>query len=105
MQIISLTVFLPHYITWAEMVDVASKVKLGKSSTGRFKAEHLLHGCPKLLHHFHFLFNGMLQHSFVPTDLLMGCITPIVKNPQGDLSDPASYRGITHSCLPAKLYE
>ena len=38
-------------------------------------------------------------------DFLKGTITPIVKNPQGDMSDPSNYRGITLGCLPAKLFE
>lgn len=55
--------------------------------------------------HFHLLFNGMLQHGYIPTEFLKGTITPIVKDSQGDISDPSNYRGITLSCLPAKLFE
>ena len=58
-----------------------------------------------LICHFHLLFNGLIQHGYVPTDFLKGTITPIIKNPQGDASDPSNYRGITLSCLPAKLFE
>ena len=32
-------------------------------------------------------------------------VTPIVKDSQGDVSDTSNYRGITLSCLPAKLFE
>ena len=34
-----------------------------------------------------------------------GTISPIVKDVQGDVSDPANYRGVTLGSLPAKLFE
>ena len=51
------------------------------------------------------ILSGMLQHSYVPSDFLSGVITPIVKDSQGDITSPSNYRGITLSCLPAKLFE
>ena len=55
--------------------------------------------------HLHLLFNSMLQHSYVPHDFLVGSLSPIFKDAQGDISSTANYRGITPSCLPAKLFE
>ena len=95
----------PFLLTWNDMIDIANKLKLGKSSSGRCRPEHIFHGCPSLLYHFHILFNGLIQHGYVPTEFLRGTITPIVKDSQGDLSDTANYRGITLSCLPAKMFE
>ena len=69
------------------------------------RPEHFIHGCPELLRHFHILFNGLIQHGFVPTNFLKGTISPIVKDTQGDVSDVNNYRGITLSSLPAKLFE
>ena len=96
---------MPYLISWSEMMDIVAKIKMGKSSSGMCKPEHVLFGSPLLICHFHLLFNGLIQHGYVPTDFLKGTITPIVKNPQGDVSDPSNYRGITLSCLPAKLFE
>ena len=93
------------YLSWSEMIDVASKVKIGKSTSGVIRPENILYGAPELMLHFHLLFNGMIQHSYVPTDFLHGVITPIVKDTKGDLADTANYRGITLSILPAKLFE
>ena len=87
------------------MLDIASKIKVGKSSAGLIKPEHFLCGPPDLLRHFHILFNGLIQHSYVPSEFLSGMITPIIKDSQGDVSSPSNYRGITLSCLPAKLFE
>ena len=95
----------PSYATWSEMMDIATKIEIGKATAGTFRPEHFLFGSPHLLRHFHMLFNGMLQHSYIPTDFLNGTITPVVKDAQGDVSTTSNYRGITLSCLPAKLFE
>ena len=87
------------------MLDLVTKIKVGKSSSGRCRPEHVFYGSPELLCHLHILFNGLMQHGYVPIDFLKGVITPIVKDNQGDLSCSANYRGITLSCLPAKLFE
>ena len=62
-------------------------------------------GVPNCLSTFKLLFNGMFQHSFVPTEFLKGTVSPIVKDTRGDVSAPSNYRGITLSVLPAKLFE
>ena len=98
-------VISPHFLSWSEMMDIVAKIKPGKSSSGTCKPEHILFGSPVLICHLQLLFNGLIQHGYAPTDFLKGSITPIVKNPQGDISDPSNYRGITLSCLPAKLFE
>ena len=38
----------PYLLTWPQMVDLISKLKPGKSSSGACKPEHFLHGCPEL---------------------------------------------------------
>ena len=96
---------MQYLLSWSEMTEIVAKIKLGKSSSGTCKPEHVFHGSPTLICHLHLLFNGLIQHGYVPSDFLKGTITPIVKNSQGDLSDPSNYRGITLSCLPAKLFE
>ena len=95
----------PYFISWSEMLDIASNVKIGKSTAGQIRPEHILYGAPELMYHFHILFNGLIQHGFVPTGFLQGSISPVVKDNQGDVGDTANYRAITLSCLPAKLFE
>ena len=87
------------------MLDIASKIKAGKATAGLLRPEHFLYGSPELLRHFQILFNGMIQHSYVPSAFLTGTITPFIKDSQGDASSTSNYRGITLSCLPAKLFE
>ena len=93
------------FFTWQDMVDMLSGLKTGKSYTGFIKAEHILYGTPKLAVHLHILFNAMLQHSFVPTLLLRGNITPLVKDRHGDMSDSANYRAITLSSIFVQMFE
>ena len=94
-----------HFLTWPEMKDLAAKIKIGKASAGVIRPEHFLYGCTQLLKHFHILFNGMIQHGYVPMEFLKGYVLPIVKDSQGDVASTSNYRGITLSSLPAKLFE
>ena len=73
--------------TWRDMMDMFSKLKAGKSYAGFVRAEHILHGSPKLAVHLHLLYNTMLQHSYIPTQLLRGTISPLIKDRDGNLSD------------------
>ena len=68
----------PHFLSWANMVEVVGKLKLGKSSSGFIKPEHVFHGSTKLTLHLHLLFNAMIQHGIVPNEFLQGTITPVV---------------------------
>ena len=81
----------PFFVTWSDMLDVAAKIKAGKSSAGMLKPEHFLLGAPELMRHQQNLFNGMIQHSYVPTEFLHGSISPIVKDSQGDVSSTSNY--------------
>ena len=66
---------------------------------------HILHGSPKLSLHIHLLFNGLIQHSYVPHDFLSSIITPVVKDNGGNLSDSKNYRPVALSSLFAQLFE
>ena len=87
------------------MITIASKIKVGKASAGIIQPEHFIQGAPGLLGYFHILFNGMIQHGYVPIKFLKGAISPIIKDTKGDVSDMSNYRGITLGSLPAKLFE
>ena len=87
------------------MAEMASRLRTGKSYVGFIKAEHILHGSPKMMIHLHILFNAMLQHSYVPTLMLRGNITPLVKDREGDLSNSSNYRPITLSLIFIQMFE
>ena len=87
------------------MINVMSKLKTGKASASFVKAEHILYGSPKLAYHLHLLFNAMIQHSYVPYEFLNGVITPLIKDTEGDHSDPKNYRGLTLGVVFSFLFE
>ena len=89
----------PYYLSWADMREVVAKLKLGKSSSGQIKPEHIFHGCTKLIFHLQLLFNAMIQHGMVVDDFQKGTITPIVKDNEGDVCSSSNYRGITLGSL------
>ena len=95
----------PMLLSWADMLSVVSKLKTGKASASFVKAEHLLHGSPKLIVHLHILFNAMILHSYVPTEFLNGVITPLIKDSEGNHSDPTNYRGLTLGVVFSFMFE
>ena len=95
----------PMLLSFSDMLSVVSKLKTGKSSASFVKAEHLLNGSPKLVVHLHILFNAMILHSYVPTEFLNGVITPLIKDSEGNHSDPNNYRGLTLGVVFSYLFE
>ena len=87
------------------MVTILSTLRTGKATSTFLKAEHVLLGSPKLAYHLHILFNAMIQHSYVPKEFLEGVISPLVKDTEGDHSDPNNYRGLTLGVVFSQLFE
>ena len=94
-----------HLFSWVDMLSALSKIQLGKASSGLIKSQHILMASPKLAIHLNILYNGLLQHSYVPVDFLRGVITPVVKDKDGDLSVTTNYRPVALSNIFAQLLE
>jgi hypothetical protein len=94
-----------HFLTWHEMISVISKLQPGKATSTFVKPEHILNSCISLTAHLHILFNGMIQHGYVPSDFLKSVITPIIKDNGGDASSTDNYRGISIGVIFAQLFE
>ena len=95
----------PYLLSWSEMINVVSKLKMGKGSASFMKAEHILFGSPRLIVHLHILFNAFIQHAYVPQDFLNGVITPLIKDSEGDHSSVGNYRGLTLGVVFSFLFE
>ena len=95
----------PFFLTWDDMLLITGKLKTGKRTNSGLTAEHILHGSPKLIVHFHLLFNTLLLHGFVPTSFLEGTISPTVKNSSGNLNSVENYRGITLCSVISHMFE
>jgi hypothetical protein len=74
-----------HFVSWNELPTVVEKVKCGKAMGSFIKPQHLFNDSPKLLVHLHLLFNSLIQHGYVPSDFLIGTVTPVVKDRGGML--------------------
>ena len=94
------------YVKTIDVIDALGAMKCGKSSDeDGISAEHLHFAPLSLLVRITILFNLMLKHAFVPEQYRLGFMIPIVKDQQGDRSDPNNYRGITISPIISKLFE
>ena len=51
------------------------------------------------------LFTSFVLHSFVPTEMERGIITPIIKDKFGDLSSSRNYRPVMTSSIFLKVFE
>ena len=80
-------------------------MKKGKATGSFVKPEHVLQGSPLLALHLHLLFNGLIQHEYVPHEFLSSVITPVVKDSSGNFSDTKNYRPVTLSSLFSQLFE
>ena len=94
-----------YYFSWQDMLTAISKLKLGKASAGFVKSQHVFLGTPKLVIHLHMLFNGLLQHSYVPCDFLQGAVTPVLKDSNGNLHESNNYRPVTLSHTFSQLFQ
>ena len=95
----------PYLLSWSEFLVCISKTKTGKATGSFVKPQHLLHGSPLLSLHLHLLYNGLIQHEYVPQDFLNTIVTPVIKDTSGDHSDSKNYRPITLSSLFSQLFE
>ena len=68
-------------------------------------AEHIKYGGGVLALHLSALFQAMLRHSVVPRQFKESIIVPIVKDKNGDASDPDNCRGIAVASVMSKLFE
>ena len=88
------------------IVDSIFSMKRGKScDDDGISAEHFFNAPFSLFQRLQTLINSMLRHGFVPKQFRYGTIVPIVKDHQGNLSDPDNYRGITMSPIVSKILE
>ena len=95
----------PFYFSWADMLSALSKIKLGKATADFVRGQHILLGSPKLAIHLNILYNGLLQHSYIPQDFLNSTITPVVKDRSGNIYDSGNYRPIALSNIFSQLLE
>ena len=95
-----------HRISLNNVIDAVYSMKKGKCcDDSSIHAEHIFNAPLQLFIRLQCLFNGMLQHGFVPRQFQQGTIVPIVKDRNGDKGDLNNYRGITIAPIISKVFE
>ena len=82
------------------------KLKKNKSD-GNHKhfSNNIIHAPHKGFVFISLLFNSMLTHGVLPDEMLLGTITPIVKNRRKSVNESSNYRAITCSSILGKLFD
>ena len=82
------------------------KLKNDKSDVSGTFTSDCLKSAPALFHeHLSRLFQAFLIHGYISHDLLICALSPIVKDPNGDISSSKNYRGIAISSLILKVLD
>ena len=91
----------------ADLVKTAvKKLKADKSDvTGSFTSDCLKAAPDIFFQKLSSLFKASLTHSYFSHDLLVCALSPIVKDPNGDISSSKNYRGIAISSLILKIFD
>ena len=89
-----------------DVYEAISKLKPNKKGglEGSF-SNHFIYASHKFVVLFSLLFQSLLNHGYMPEQLLSSVITPIPKNSKGNLSDLNNYRGIALSCALGKIID
>ena len=89
-----------------EISDAIGSLKLEKScGKDCISAEHLKYSHMKLLDILSCLFTSMLSHGYLPKQMLVSVIVPVVKNKNSSLSSKNNYRPVALSSVISKVFE
>ena len=91
----------------ADLVKTAvKKLKVDKSDvSGQFTSDCLKAAPDIFFEELASLFRSSLSHGYISHDLLVCALSPIVKDPNGDISSSKNYRGIAISSLILKVLD
>ena len=95
-----------HMVSVSNVISGVKNMKKGKydGNLGHC-SDHLINGTHKLFVYLSLLFQSMLIHGYVPSDLLLATIIPIPKDRNKTLNSSANYRGIALSSIVGKLFD
>jgi hypothetical protein len=91
----------------ADLVKSAvKKLKADKSDvSGQFTSDCLKAAPDIFFDKLASLFRSSLSHGYISQDLILCALSPIVKDPNGDISSSKNYRGIAISSLILKVFD
>ena len=82
-------------ITVEDMKEAIKDLKSGKRDENGLYSDHFIHAPDRLIVVLTMLFNSMLVHGVAPSNLLIGTITPIIKNNRESHTISSNYRTLT----------
>ena len=94
------------FVSANEISSIMHKLKCGKSAgADGLAAEHFVHAHDSLAVHLSLCINSCLVHSFLPKELMLTLIVPLVKKQAGDISSVNNYRPIALCTMASKVLE
>ena len=89
-----------------EVIRAIKELPKGSSADAfGFSSEYYIHAPKVLTVYLSYLFSCFISHSYMPKEVMLTVIVPILKNPLGDITDKDNYRGIAISSLISKIFE
>lgn len=98
--------YLHHHTNVDEVVSAVNLLKYNKNDGhSQLSTNHLKYGSRRLFVLISMLFSSMLEHGYIPNDMLRCTVMPIPKNNRKSLNDSSNYRGIALNSPLCKLFE
>ena len=91
--------------TIQDVIDVINELKLGKSEESGLFTDHFRHAPHRLFVLLTCLFNSMLVHGNAPNNMLVGTMTPIIKNNRESHNKSSNYRTLTIGTSLSKVFD
>ena len=88
----------------SQCYDIKSGLKQGDLQSGLL-SDHIVHGGDRLHTVLAFMFSAMINHSYVPKNLLLSSIIPIPKDRRKSLNDINNYRSVVMCSALGKLFD
>ena len=90
----------------SDVGEAIKAIKHGKSAgMDGIYGEHFIHAHKKVNVLLCLVFNAMVIHGYLPSQLLNTIIVPLVKDKRGNLTDGDNYRPLAITCIASKILE
>lgn len=95
-----------HKFSVDDVYNAIKELKVSKSD-GRVKSmsNYIINATSKTVLYLSLLFNSIISHGFVPSEMLLSTLIPIPKNKRKSINNSSNYRGITLSSIIGKLLD
>jgi len=96
----------PPCIKAYEVAYYISKLKTNKSAgLDNISAEHLFYAHPIIHFLISLIFSACISSGYIPNNLTLGVVIPLLKSSSSDHTNTGNYRGITISSVFFKVFE